>query len=50
MYQLFNNQKFILHKLLNYLGENGEFLKEGTEVFLQAAVDKFADLVNRYKA
>ena len=31
-------------------GENGEFLKEGTEVFLQAAVDKFADLVNRYKA
>ncbi|HLR88728.1 MAG TPA: NADPH-dependent FMN reductase [Atopostipes sp.] len=31
-------------------GENGEFLKEGTEVFLQAAVDKFVDLVNRYKA
>lgn len=31
-------------------GENGEFLKEGTEEFLQAAVDKFVDLVNRYKA
>lgn len=29
-------------------GENGEFLQEGTEVFLQSAIDKFVDLVNRF--
>lgn len=30
-------------------GEEGEFLQEGTEGFLQMAVDKFVDLVNKYK-
>lgn len=30
-------------------GENGEFLKEGTEDFLKAAVDAFEDLVERNK-
>ena len=29
-------------------GENGEFLQEGTEEFLQSAIDKFVDLVNRF--
>ena len=29
-------------------GENGEFLQEGTEAFLQMAIDKFVDLVNKY--
>lgn len=28
-------------------GENGEFLKEGTDLFLQSAIDAFVDLVNR---
>lgn len=30
-------------------GEEGEFLKDGTEVFLQSAVDAFVDLVERNK-
>lgn len=30
-------------------GEEGEFLKDGTEDFLQSAVDSFADLVKRNK-
>ncbi len=30
-------------------GENGEFLKEGTEDFLQAAMDAFERLINRNK-
>lgn len=29
-------------------GENGEFLQEGTEGFLQSAVDAFAELVKKY--
>ena len=28
--------------------ENGEFLKEGTDAFLQSAVDELVDLVKRY--
>lgn len=31
------------------IGEEGEFLKEGTEAFLQSAVDVFVDLVERHK-
>lgn len=30
-------------------GEEGEFLQDGTEDFLQSAVDKFAELVQRYQ-
>lgn len=30
-------------------GENGEFLKEGTDAFLQSGIDKLVDLVERLK-
>lgn len=32
----------------NLFDENGEFLQEGTDAFLQMAIDKFVDLTKKY--